>query len=259
MVSIFCTGSEKTTPVRPCTRAPRSSSASASGRMSAGRARNAGTGIVSTLRRKNKSSRNCPSETRRARSALVSAIRRASIVMVSVPPSRSNCRSSSTRKSFDWVAGESAATSSSTMVPAPAISSRPSLRSTAPVKAPRSWPNNSDSTSSCGRLAQSIFKKGRVAPRAEFVDQARQMILARAAFPGDEQRGGSFRDFARQIDEPPSRRDLRRSTAMRGSLIPRPPRRRAMVRNSPRETLQIRCAARRARGARDRKNGARAR
>ncbi len=72
--------------LRPAAECPRDARASA------------GTGIVSTLRRKYKSSRNCPSETRRARSALVRAIRRASIVIVSVPPRRSNCRSSSTRK-----------------------------------------------------------------------------------------------------------------------------------------------------------------
>ena len=45
------------------------------------------------------------------------------------------------------------------------------------------------------------FQKGRVAPGTEFVNQSRQMILAGAAFSGDEQRGGGFRDLARQFDD----------------------------------------------------------
>ena len=49
----------------------------ANGRMSAGRSRSAGSCSVKTLSRKNKSSRNVPLETARARSALVSAISRA--------------------------------------------------------------------------------------------------------------------------------------------------------------------------------------
>src|SRR5882672_4383145 len=52
------------------------------------------------------------------------------------------------------------ATSSRTMVPLPPSSKRPSLRSTAPVKEPRSWPKSSLSTSCGGRLAQSIFRYG---------------------------------------------------------------------------------------------------
>ena len=59
-----------------------------------------------------------------------------------------------------FTVGVSAATSSRTIVPLPPSSSRPSLRSTAPVNAPRSWPKSSLSTSCGGRLAQSIFRKG---------------------------------------------------------------------------------------------------
>src|SRR4029077_361602 len=45
------------------------------------------------------------------------------------------------------------------------------------------------------------FQIGRIAPGAEFVDQAREMILAGAAFSGDEKRCGSFRDFARELED----------------------------------------------------------
>ncbi len=201
MGSIFRTGSEKDTPVRPCTRAARSSSASASGRMSAGRARNAGTGIVSTLSRKNKSSRNCPSETRRARSALVRAIRRAVIVMVSVPPRRSNCRSSSTRKKFrlrgrrkrrDFIQHDR---SRARHFQAAEFALDRSGKCAALV------PEQFRFDQFLRQAGTIDFQEGRIAPGSEFVDQARQMILAGAALSGDEKRGGSFRDLAREFDD----------------------------------------------------------
>ena len=50
------------------------------------------------------------------------------------------------------------------------------------------------------REARAIdFQEGRVAPGTEFVNQPRQMILARAAFSGDQQRRGGVRDLARQF------------------------------------------------------------
>src|SRR5271156_6685559 len=116
--------------------------------------------MESTLRRKKRSSRKRPAATAFVKSVLVRAIRRASMCRVSVPPKRSKVRSSRTRRSFACMPGASAATSSRTMVPVCAISRRPGLRATAPVKAPRSWPKSSDSTNSDGRLAQSIFRRG---------------------------------------------------------------------------------------------------
>ena len=48
-------------------------------------------------------------------------------------------------------------------MPPSAISNRPRLRAVAPVKAPRSWPNSSDSISSRGIAAQFTFTNGFVA------------------------------------------------------------------------------------------------
>ena len=128
--------------------------------MSARRSRNGGTAMGRTLRRKKRSSRNWPAATAAWRSVLVMAMRRASIRRVSVPPRRSNVRSCKTRSNFVCALGESAATSSRTIVPAPPSSRRPSLRSIAPVNDPRSWPNSSLSTSAGGSEAQSILRKG---------------------------------------------------------------------------------------------------
>ena len=53
-------------------------------------------------------------------------------------------RSCSTRSSATCVLGEMSPISSRKRVPPSAASKRPFLRATAPVKAPRSWPNSSD-------------------------------------------------------------------------------------------------------------------
>ncbi len=50
--------------------------------------------------------------------------------------------------------------SSRNSVPPSAVSTRPSLRSRASVKAPRSWPNSSDSSSCAGSAAQLSSTKG---------------------------------------------------------------------------------------------------
>ena len=54
-------------------------------------------------------------------------------------------------------------TSSRKIVPPDASSNRPFRSSTAPVKAPRLWPNSSDSSSVSGRAAQLTATKGRSA------------------------------------------------------------------------------------------------
>ena len=77
----------------------------------------------------------------------------------------------------------------------------PQLRSTAPVKAPRSWPKSSLSTSCGGRLAQSIFRKGASRRGPSSWIKTRKMILAGAAFAGDEERGGCGGDFLREFEE----------------------------------------------------------
>ena len=69
-------------------------------------------------------------------SLLVAAIRRTFTFTVSVPPTRSNSRSCSTRSSFTCVPRFTSPISSRKSVPPSAISKRPFLRATAPVKAP---------------------------------------------------------------------------------------------------------------------------
>jgi hypothetical protein len=63
-------------------------------------------------------------------------------------------------------------------VPPSARSSRPTRRWTAPVNAPRSWPNSSLSNSVSGRLAQSTVSKGPAARR-----DARWTARAAISFP----------------------------------------------------------------------------
>ena len=90
----------------------------------------------------------------RGRSWLVAAMTRKSTWMVARPPTRSKLRSSSARKSLVCSAGDMSPISSRKMVPPSACSSRPILVLCAPVKAPRSWPNSSDSRSSVDSAAQ---------------------------------------------------------------------------------------------------------
>ena len=88
--------------------------------------------------------------------------------MVSVPPTRTISRSWSTRSSLTWMAGETSAISSRNSVPPSASSNRPALRSVAPVNAPASWPNSSDSSSVSGRAAQLMAMKD-FSARSEWV------------------------------------------------------------------------------------------
>jgi hypothetical protein len=77
------------------------------------------------------------------------------------PTHAQDARSSRTRKSFTWTAGERSPTSSRNTVPPSAISRRPGLALTAPVNAPRSCPNSSLSRSHSDRAAQFSRKNGR--------------------------------------------------------------------------------------------------
>src|SRR5713226_2262022 len=94
------------------------------------------------------------------RSWLVAVTIRTSTRSERVPPSRSNSPSCRTRRIFGWVTGERSATSSRNSVPPSASSKRPSLRPAAPVNAPFSWPNSSDSSSVSGRAAQLTAMNG---------------------------------------------------------------------------------------------------
>jgi hypothetical protein len=71
------------------------------------------------------------------------AMMRTLTLIVRLPPTRSNSRSCSTRSSLACRPAGISLTSSRSSVPWFASSKRPSRRSVAPVKAPRSWPKNS--------------------------------------------------------------------------------------------------------------------
>ena len=84
-------------------------------------------------------------------------------------------------------------------MPAAACSKRPWLRLCAPVKAPRSWPNNSLSISSRGIAAMLMATNGPVRRRAVIVQRAGDQFLAGAALAIDhdgEVRGRQPRDGA---------------------------------------------------------------
>ena len=76
------------------------------------------------------------------------------------PPTRKKVLLSSTRSSLTWVAGAISPISSRKIVPPSASSNRPSRRSAAPVNAPFSWPNSSDSSRVSGSAAQLTAMKG---------------------------------------------------------------------------------------------------
>ncbi len=117
--------------------------------------------MISTTRMRNRRSwRKRPRPTSSPRSRFVAASRRTSTRRCPVAPIRSTIPSCRTRRSFTWAAGGSSPISSRNSVPPSASSKRPGLDSTAPVKAPRSWPNSSDSTRVSGRAPQLILTKG---------------------------------------------------------------------------------------------------
>ena len=131
--------------------------------MSSARSRSGGTRIGNTLSRKKRSERNLPSRTASSRSRFVAAITRASVRSVSLPPTRSNSRSCSTRSRATCTGAGSSPTSSRKIVPPAASSKRPRRRSSAPVKAPFSWPNSSEATSPSGSAAQLTLTRARLA------------------------------------------------------------------------------------------------
>ena len=65
-------------------------------------------------------------------------------------PTGSNACSCSTRSSFTCIAGEAELISSRKIVPPSAAMNRPILSAIAPVNAPFTWPNSSDSSSVSG-------------------------------------------------------------------------------------------------------------
>ena len=84
----------------------------------------------------------------------MAAITRASILMVLLPPKRSNSPSCRTRSNFGCNSSGNSPISSRKMVDPSAISKRPGCRARAPVNAPFSRPNSSDSIRLAGSAAQ---------------------------------------------------------------------------------------------------------
>ncbi len=74
-------------------------------------------------------------------------------------------------------------------------------RASAPVKAPFSWPNSSDSSRFSGIAAQLTVMNGFLARLRVRVNEARQHFLAGAAFAGDQHRGIGGRDLLRELDD----------------------------------------------------------
>ena len=78
----------------------------------------------------------------------------------------------------------------------------PFLLATAPVNAPFTWPNSSDSSSVSGMAAQLTLMSGRPRLRAPGVDGPRQQFLARAGLARDQDgalRGRHQVDLAQQL------------------------------------------------------------
>ena len=127
---------------------------------SSARSRSGGIWIGNTDSRKYRSSRNWRSATRCFRLRLVAATTRTSTCSDCVPPTRSNCFSSSARRILACSASGRSPISSRNSVPRCASSKRPGLRAAAPVNAPFSWPNSSVSSSVSGIAAQLIATNG---------------------------------------------------------------------------------------------------
>ena len=112
-----------------------------------------------------------------------------------VPPTRSISRSWMARSSLACRRTSISLISSSSSVPPSASSNLPMRRATAPVKAPFSWPNSSDSSRFSGIAAQLTAMNGLSARRDFAVDVARQHFLAGAASPVIRIEASDWRDL----------------------------------------------------------------
>ena len=128
----------------------------------------------------------------------------------------------STRSSFAWSSIGMSPISSRKSVPPAASRKRPGRDSIAPVKAPRSWPNSSLSSSSRGIAAALTATKGPAArPLAAWM-RARDQLLAGAALAGDEHRHVAARHAADRLEELEQRGARARPAARPPRCGPRP-------------------------------------
>ena len=82
-----------------------------------------------------------------------------------------------------------------------ANSNLPGLACSAPLNAPRSKPNISDSSRSAGSAAQLTFTKGLFASRRERAQRARHQLLAGAALAANQHRRVSIRHESDQLPD----------------------------------------------------------
>ena len=114
--------------------------------MSLWRSRSGGNCTTSNASLSSRSARNLSCATISGRSALVAQTRRTLTCNGWLPPTRSSSPYSITRSSFSCTSIGAVASSSRNSVPPSARSKRPGWRFCAPVKAPASWPNSSESS-----------------------------------------------------------------------------------------------------------------
>jgi hypothetical protein len=141
--------------------------------------------------------------------------------------------SCSTRRKATCEAGGSSATSSRKSVPRSALRMKPGRSSCAPEKAPRRWPNSSDSSSESTSAPQFMATNGPLRPES-WLHRARRDLLAGAARAEHHQRHRRRRqplqggEVARQrVDEGPQGRH--RGRERRGREVGRPGQRRHRV------------------------------
>ena len=144
--------------------------------------------ITNAPRRKYRSSRKLPAATAARRSRLVAAITRGFTRVLRSPPTFRISPSWSARSSFACIVGAISPISSRNSVPVVASSNSPVLSRMAPVKAPRTCPNSSDSSRVSGSAAQFTETNGRVSALAVVVDHPRDELLPGPALAVDEHR-----------------------------------------------------------------------
>ncbi len=101
------------------------------------------------------------------------------------------------------MAGDVSPISSRNRVPPEAVSKRPFLVATAPVKAPLTWPKSSLSSRGLGHAPAVDGHEGFAAPRGALVDGPCHEFLSRPALPLDEDAGGGGGDALDEGVDPP--------------------------------------------------------
>ena len=140
------------------------SSARSSRPKSARRSASVGSASVNPEIRPNRSSRNSPRSTSPARSRWVAAHSRTSTLTGRSSPIGTTSRSCRTRRNAVCEAGGSSPISSRNSVPPSALRTSPVRSPTAPVNAPRRWPNSSASSSDAGSAPQLTATNAPVRP-----------------------------------------------------------------------------------------------